>query len=786
MWRSLAPAQRRLAYLSTAAVGGGSLALCLYEADRRRNATSSALFASGVHAEAALPAGAQKTPLTNAFWTPPSRKEQVSLLKGYEKDGVTLTEEKKANKPQFDLLIIGGGATGAGTALDAATRGLKVAMVEKDDFAAGTSSRSTKLVHGGVRYLEKAFKELDYEQYKLVVEALHERSTFLKIAPHLSKPLPIMIPMYQWWKVPYFWAGCKVYDVLAGKEKLISSYILSKNKAIEAFPMIKSDNLCAALVYYDGQHNDSRMNVSLAVTAASHGAVVANHTEVLRLIKGKDENGRDNRVIGAVLKDLLTGDEFEVKARGVINATGPFTDGIRKMDEPTTSEIVAPSAGVHIILPNYYSPRDMGLLDPATSDGRVIFFLPWEGNTIAGTTDSPTGVTENPIPTEEEITFILDEVRRYLNPEIKVRRGDVLAAWSGIRPLVRDPAAKDTQGLVRNHMMNVSASGLLTIAGGKWTTYRAMALETVDLAIKEFALKPTSGCRTESAKLLGAEGYTKNLFIKLIQQYGLETDVAQHLAASYGDRAWAVAALAQATGERWPVFGKRLSTGYPYLEAEIKFAVRKEYAETAVDVLARRTRLAFVNAQAALDALPRVIDIMADELKWSKARKKEEYDNGAKFLEFMGLPAAHHRVHYPIDPSKPLAAPLQSPETYQRAAFRPEEMTEFSKAWSAVDANSDGTLNESKFYKVLSSLSIDPKAEDVQKIIKELKIPSRGFVEYNEFLEIISSAKEFRARKKFAEATGGNKAETEIQKRPDQSKSDRTARIPTERSGGGV
>ncbi|CAJ0847282.1 8441_t:CDS:2 [Entrophospora sp. SA101] len=259
------------------------------------------------------------------------------------------------------------------------------------------------------------------------------------------------------------------------------------------------------------------MNVAIALTAICHGAVIANHVEVLNLLK--DEF---NVINGARVRDNLTGEEWDVKAKGVINATGAFTDSIRSMDDPSNNNIVAPSSGTHVILPNYYSPRKMGLLDPETSDGRVIFFLPWEGNTIAGTTDSSTEVTFDPKPKEEEIQWILHEVGRYLNPDIKVRRDDVLAAWSGIRPLVRDPSAKNTAELVRNHMINVSSSKLITISGGKWTTYRAMAQDTVEKAIEVFDLKPTNECITEKAKLIGSHGYSRTMFIKLIQHFDVK------------------------------------------------------------------------------------------------------------------------------------------------------------------------------------------------------------------------------------------------------------------------
>ncbi|KND92767.1 Glycerol-3-phosphate dehydrogenase, mitochondrial [Tolypocladium ophioglossoides CBS 100239] len=561
---------------------------------------------------------------------------------------------------EYDMLVIGGGATGAGVALDAATRGLRVAVIERDDFSSGTSSKSTKLVHGGVRYLEKAIWNLDYNQYQLVREALKERKYFLQTAPHLSMWLPIMLPLDKWWKAPYYWAGTKFYDFLAASEGIESSYFLTRSKALEAFPMLKQTDLVGALIYYDGAHNDSRMNVSIAMTAALYGATVANHTEVTSLIK--DDSGR---LSGVTVKDLVaardgkSAEDITVRAKCVVNCTGPFTDSIRKMDDEKCKDIVAPSSGVHIILPGYYSPAKMGLIDPSTSDGRVIFFLPWQGNTIAGTTDSPCPISPNPLPDEESIRWILCEISQYLSPEINVRRGDVLAAWSGIRPLVKDPRAKNTESLVRNHLVDVSPSGLLTCAGGKWTTYRQMAEECVDAAVQGFGLKPgavtdaprVSGtevvddgaildgsCQTHNVRLVGAHGFSKTLFIPVIQHFGVETEVAKHLTESYGDRAWTVAALCKPTGKRFPARGERISQLYPFVDGEIRYAVRHEYAQTPVDVLARRTRLAFLNAQAALEALPKIIDIMAEELNWDRRRQELEWTETLTFLNSMGLP----------------------------------------------------------------------------------------------------------------------------------------------------
>jgi glycerol-3-phosphate dehydrogenase len=642
-------------------IGGGTL---LYYSYRPRNIP-------GFDGPAVPPPiyGADGTFKLPIFPRVKSRDEQIADLKR------SVDEDE-----EYDVLVIGAGATGSGVALDAVTRGLRVAVVERDDFSSGTSSKSTKLVHGGVRYLEKAVWNLDYAQYQLVKEALKERKYFLQTAPHLSMWMPIMLPLDRWWKAPYYWVGTKFYDFLAGSEGIESSYFLTKSKALDAFPMLDRTNLVGALVYYDGAHNDSRMNVSLIMTAAVYGATVVNHAQVTSLIKDGD-----GRIRGAQLRDLVPErdgqrpDDFAIKAKCVINCTGPFTDSIRKMDDQDSKDIVVPASGVHIILPGYYSPRKMGLIDPSTSDGRVIFFLPWQGNTIAGTTDDPAPISQNPVPDEKSVQWILDEVKHYLDPSINVRRGDVLAAWSGLRPLVKDPKAANTESLVRNHLVDISDSGLVTCAGGKWTTYRQMAEECLDVAIEQFHLptKPfynaprVSGteaiddgaildgsCQTHTVRLIGAHGFSKTLFINIIQHFGVETEVAKHLTESYGDRAWTVAALCRSTDKRFPARGERISPLYPFVDGEVRYAVRHEYAQTAVDVLARRTRLAFLNAQAALESLPKIIDIMGEELRWDRKRREREWKDsksiktqGARkhstllkvylavaFLESMGLP----------------------------------------------------------------------------------------------------------------------------------------------------
>ncbi|KAJ9584228.1 hypothetical protein L9F63_021433, partial [Diploptera punctata] len=611
-----------------------------------------------------------------------------------------------------------GGASGAGCALDAVTRGLKTALVEMDDFASGTSSRSTKLIHGGVRYLQKAIMKLDYEQYHMVKEALHERANMLQSAPHLNHPLPIMLPVYTWWQLPYFWVGIKMYDLVAGRKTLKSSYVLSKKTALELFPMLQGDRLCGAIVYYDGQMDDARMCLSVALTASRHGATVANHVKVTKLLKDKDASGK-LVLCGASLKDEISGKEWDVKAKCIINATGPMTDTIRKMDNPNVRIICAPSSGVHVVLPGYYSPDQMGLLDPATSDGRVIFFLPWLKHTIAGTTDLPCEVTHNPKPTEDEILFILEEVKNYLNPDVEVRRGDVLSAWSGIRPLIQDPNKEDTQSLARNHIVHVSDSKLVTIAGGKWTTYRSMAEDTIDTTCQESCdLKPLyAKAQTYGLRVEGAHNWTPTMYIRLVQDMGLECEVAQHLAQSYGDRAFNVAKLASLTGKRWPIIGKKIHPEFPYIDAEIRYAVR-EYACTAIDVIARRLRLAFLNVQAASEALPGIIDIMAEELKWSNEMKKKQLDEAQQFLQYeMGqMVNRASRDKIPVNLSK-------------------DEIQQYIKRFQIIDSDRKGYVSITDIRRSFKNAGEEVSGEELHDILREIDTNMNGQVELDEYLQ---------------------------------------------------
>ncbi|XP_030064609.1 glycerol-3-phosphate dehydrogenase, mitochondrial isoform X2 [Microcaecilia unicolor] len=662
------------------------------------------------------------------------------------------------NTKEFDILIIGGGATGCGCALDAVSRGLKTALVEREDFSSGTSSRSTKLIHGGVRYLQKAIMNLDVEQYRLVKEALQERANLLEIAPHLSSPLPIMLPVYKWWQMPYYWIGIKAYDLVAGSQCLKNSYVLSKSKALELFPMLKKDQLVGAIVYYDGQHNDARMNLAIALTAARYGAATANYTEVLHLLKKTDPESGKVHVCGARCKDVLTEQEFDVKAKCVINATGPSTDSVRRMDNQEVENICQPSAGVHIVMPGYYSPDNMGLLDPATSDGRVIFFLPWEKMTIAGTTDTPTEVTHHPIPREEDINFILTEVRNYLSTDVAVRRGDVQAAWSGIRPLVIDPNSKDTQSIARNHVVHVSESGLVTIAGGKWTTYRSMAEEAVDAAIKAHNFKAGSS-RTIGLVLEGGNDWTPTLYIRLAQDYGLEIEVAKHLASAYGDKALEVAKIAKVTGKRWPIVGRRLVSEFPYIEAEVRYAI-KEYACTAIDVISRRTRLAFLNVQAAEEALPRIVEIMGKELQWSEQKKMEEMEAAKQFLYYeMGYKARSEQL---TDQSE--------------ISLSTSDMDRYKKRFHKFDKEKKGFITVVDVQRVLESIGVQMDANTLHEILTEVDVNKNGQVELNEFLQLMSAVQKGYVSSSRLAAIMKTAEENLDQRNP----------IPVDRSGGGV
>jgi len=531
----------------------------------------------------------------------------------------------------IDLIVIGGGATGASTALDAVTRGIHTCLIERSDFASSTSSKSTKMIHGGVRYLEKAVKSFDRGQYKLVQEALHERKAFMNNAPYLTRPFAIMTPCYKYWQVPYFWAGLKMYDLVAWSQGLTMSRYMSPSESYRVFPTLapmdhEGRSLKGTIVYYDGQFNDARMCVMLAVTAAHAGAIVANYTEVKNVIV---ENGK---AVGVMVRDQLSHEEFPIYGNVVVNATGPYADELRKDVKP----VLQGSSGVHVTLPEYYSPDDMGLIVPKTKDGRVVFMLPWLDHTIAGTTDTKCKPGEFPkAASDEDIKFILDSIDPYLT--ITARRSDVTSAWVGVRPLVVDADAKDTQNIVREHLLKEEVNGVITITGGKWTTYRKMAEETVDSVGKKLLTsgKLLRGCVTKHYPILGSHGWSPAMFTTVAQNYtvphrpgAIDTRVAKHLSNSYGTGAFEITRIAEARN-----LGHRLAKGHPMIEAEVIYCVQREFCLKAQDFLAFRTRLAFLDVRAAIDAMPRVIELMSQELNWSKQETEQARKECSEFLK---------------------------------------------------------------------------------------------------------------------------------------------------------
>ena len=444
----------------------------------------------------------------------------------------------------FDILIIGGGATGLGCAVDAAARGYRTALLEKVDFGQGTSSRSTKLIHGGVRYLQQG-------NIKLVRESLRERGLLLRNAPHLVHPLAFVVPAYKWWEPASFGIGLKMYDALAGAQRIARSQFLSRSEVLQRVPTIAAEGLRGGTLYHDAQFDDARLAIALAQTAAKLGAVVLNYASVSALLKS---NGR---VSGVAARDVEMGHGYEVPAKVVVNATGVFTDTVRRLDDAGTNEMMTASQGSHIVLDREFLPGDTAIIVPKTDDGRVLFAIPWHGKTLVGTTDVPVSEpSDDPKPSQDEIGFLLDHAARYLAR--KPKRSDIRSTFAGLRPLVRDQSATNTALVPRDHTIAVSPSGLLTITGGKWTTYRKMAEETIDRAAELGGLA-SRPCVTS------------------------ETPIVKAVEAS---------TLADITVR----------------------AVRTEMARTIEDVLSRRTRQLYLDSRASLEGATSVAEIMAREL----------------------------------------------------------------------------------------------------------------------------------------------------------------------------
>ncbi|GAB7078829.1 glycerol-3-phosphate dehydrogenase/oxidase [Megalodesulfovibrio paquesii] len=489
----------------------------------------------------------------------------------------------------WDIIIIGGGATGLGVAVDAASRGYSTLLLEQDDFAKGTSSRSTKLVHGGVRYLKQG-------NISLVLEALHERGLLLQNAPHLVSNQAFLVPNYDWWDGPFYGVGMRVYDMLAGKLGLGPSRWVSKEETLKRIPTLKADALKGGVVYHDGQFDDSRLAVNLAQTAADHGGVLINYMRVAGLMKSGE------MINGVVAVDQETGAEHRIFGRVVVNATGVFTDSILQMDTPGARSIITPSQGVHLILDKEFLPGDTAIMVPQTADGRVLFAVPWHGKAVVGTTDTPVDKpTLEPTALEEEVDFILTHAAQHMTKA--PTRADVKSVFAGLRPLVNPGGGKGTSSIARDHFLVVSESGLVTITGGKWTTYRKMAQETVDNAALIAGLEEKA-CITKNLRI---HGWLRNVDRKEpLHVYGSDQPFLLHLV------------------EDNPELGEKLHPALPYIKAEVVWAVQKEMARTLEDVLSRRTRALLLDARASVECAPEVARLMAGALgrdaAWAEAQ----------------------------------------------------------------------------------------------------------------------------------------------------------------------
>ncbi|MBN1382777.1 MAG: glycerol-3-phosphate dehydrogenase/oxidase [Deltaproteobacteria bacterium] len=493
------------------------------------------------------------------------------------------------DKQLWDVVVIGGGATGLGVAIDAVTRGYKTVLLEQDDFSKGTSSRSTKLVHGGVRYLKQG-------NLSLVLEALHERGIMIQNAPHLISNQAFIVPNYDWWEGPFYGIGMKVYDMLAGRLGLRPSRNLSVREVLKRIPTLEPKGLRGGVIYYDGQFDDSRLAVNMAQTVADYGGIPLNYTEVIGLLK------KEGAVAGVSAKDVETGEIHHIAARVVVNATGAFVDGILRMDDPQAAKIVTPSQGVHLIVDKKFLPGRAAIMVPHTDDGRVLFAVPWHNKVILGTTDTQIDeVSLEPRAMEEEIDFILTHACRYLSQDPE--RKDVLSVFAGIRPLIKMGDDKSTAELSRDHNLFISPSGLVTITGGKWTTYRKMAQDTIDQAAVVAGLERRP-CVTENMRI---HGWLKNIN-------------PQEPLGYYGSDVLRIRRMI----DEAPALGERLYKDLPYLKAEVVWAVRNEMARTIEDVLSRRTRALLLNARASMEMAPVVAELMAAELKKNKTWQKKQ------------------------------------------------------------------------------------------------------------------------------------------------------------------
>ena len=514
-----------------------------------------------------------------------------------------LTNEK------VDIVIIGGGCVGSGIALDATLRGYSVILLEKNDFASGASSKSSKLVHGGIRYLEKAIKQMDKAQYDLVKEGIKERSIFLKNASNIAKKLKINIPIYSYLKLIYTYFGLLIYKLMAKNKSLGKNSFVNKVVSILISLNIKQENLKGFLSFYDGSFLDFRMIISLLQTAVSKGAIVKNYCEVNGFLYDVD-----NKISGVKYFDKIQNKNYEINAKVVINASGANVDNLRLKDDESTNEILALSSGIHIVVSKEFLSSNEGILLPNTSDGRIIFILPYMNYCLIGTSDNKTTYEENPKAQEQEIEYLLKEVNNYF--EKHLIKEDILSSWSGIRPLVKSDKSS-TEQMVREHIILKSKNDLISIAGGKWTTYRKMAEDLVSFLIKNKLLEKQKKCETKRTKLFGNDDIKE--LEKLISFYPISKKTKNSLKTLYGSSCMKVLNLANETDNF-----ELINPNLPYLKAEIEYCIKEEFVEKPIDFLARRVGLCFLDKKLALSCVDVVCEEMGKILFWDEKRVKKE------------------------------------------------------------------------------------------------------------------------------------------------------------------
>jgi glycerol-3-phosphate dehydrogenase len=542
------------------------------------------------------------------------------------------TQEKvSATNNAFDICVIGGGATGAGCALDGQLRGLSTLLLDAGDFASAASSASTKLVHGGVRYLEQALKNFNLEEYRMVKNALRERLYILANAPHLAHPAHFLVPVYSWARAAYYVLGMKLYDAVAAESSLFPSRFLSREETLKSMPGLKRQGLRGAVCYSDGQFDDARYDLALIETFVAAGGTALNYARVTEF--GRDDRGM---LSSATVRDEISGEPFPVAAKKFVNATGTGADKIRRLANPMLAARMRPSKGVHLLFPGETLAGADALLVPHTEDGRVIFAVPWQGRLLVGTTDDEVTPATRMVVTREEAEYLLRQLNPYL--ETPLRREQAISGMAGLRPLVATAEGQTaTSKLIRDHEVELdSSSGLISILGGKWTTHRLMAEDTIDAVQREMGGSVTPS-KTKQLALAGAAGYDKSFSGEIEREYSVPADVAQHLAGKFGTRAVKILELLNEN----PSWNRRIALQSPVIDAEIIFCIRHEMAETIEDLLARRTGRQFHGWSEALEAAPCVAQLLAREKRWEpeqRAAAVSEYSTKIQaFLNELGL-----------------------------------------------------------------------------------------------------------------------------------------------------